>query len=101
MDLSLGTNIIIISIVFAVLSTIAVLLRFLARSKHRLGFSIDDFFIAPGLLFSVGLCINNIVAVTQGGLGSHIHLDPKGNIILDNSLRIFLQVRVPTPCPIQ
>ncbi|KAI0465721.1 hypothetical protein F4859DRAFT_507878 [Xylaria cf. heliscus] len=96
MALSLSTNIIIISIVFAVLPTLSVILRFWARTINKSGFSLDDYFILPGLLFSVGICINNVVAVTHGGLGSHIHLDDKGNIILDTSLTIFLQTEFAT-----
>ncbi|KAI2642062.1 hypothetical protein GGS21DRAFT_501001 [Xylaria nigripes] len=93
---SLGTNIIIISVVFAVLPILAVILRFWARSIKRAGLSLDDYFILPGLLFSLGICINTIIAVTHGGLGSHINQDAAGNIVFDKRLITFLQTEFAT-----
>ncbi|KAI1427097.1 hypothetical protein F5Y12DRAFT_738617 [Xylaria sp. FL1777] len=93
---SLGTNIIIISVVFAVLPTVAVFFRFWARSIKPSGLSLDDYFIIPGLLFSVGICVNTIIAVTRGGLGSHIRLDGEGNIVFDKRLITFLQTEFAT-----
>ncbi|KAI3328677.1 hypothetical protein F4824DRAFT_482649 [Ustulina deusta] len=96
MAVSLGTSIIIISIVFAVLPIIAVAFRFWSRLIQHSGFSWDDYFILPGLLFSVAICANTVVSVTLGGLGSHIRLDAEGNIILDKRLTIFLQTEFAT-----
>ncbi|KAF2969065.1 hypothetical protein GQX73_g4493 [Xylaria multiplex] len=93
---SLATQIIIISIVFTVLPILAVAFRFWSRFIKRSGFSWDDYFILPGLLFSVAICINTIIAVTLGGLGSHIRLDAEGNIVLDQRLIIFLQTEFAT-----
>ncbi|TGJ78459.1 hypothetical protein E0Z10_g10304 [Xylaria hypoxylon] len=91
MSLPLSTTIIIISVVFAILPIIAVASRFWSRSIKNAGTSWDDYFILPGLIFSVALCVTTIVAVTLGGLGSHILLDADGNIVLDKRLTIFLQ----------
>ncbi|KAI0187898.1 hypothetical protein EV127DRAFT_498586 [Xylaria flabelliformis] len=86
MTLSLGTNIIVISVVFAALPILAVISRFWARSITKSGLSLDDYFILPGLLFSVAISVNTIV-------GCHIHLDAEGNIVIDDRLTIFLQVK--------
>ncbi|TRX96511.1 hypothetical protein FHL15_002783 [Xylaria flabelliformis] len=96
MTLSLGTNIIVISVVFAALPILAVLSRFWARSITKSGLSLDDYFILPGLLFSVAISVNTIVAVALGGLGSHIHQDAEGNIIFDDRLTVFLQTEFAT-----
>jgi hypothetical protein len=94
MGLSLSTNIAIVCAVFTALPILAVVLRFWARAVKRNGLSADDYLIIPGLLFSVALSVNNIVAVALGNLGGHIHMDDAGNIVFDHTLTIFLQVRM-------
>lgn len=96
MALSLSTNIVIVCAVFIALPIIAVVLRFWARAVRHNGLSGDDYLILPGLLFSVALSINNIVAVALGNLGGHIHMDDAGNIVFDHTLTIFLQTEFAT-----
>ncbi|RYP60842.1 hypothetical protein DL771_010353 [Monosporascus sp. 5C6A] len=91
MVLSLGTKIIIVSVVFSILPIVAVLLRFRARAIRAAGFLADDYLIVPGLIFSVGLSVTQIVAVVKGNLGGHIHLDEHGAIVFDDTLTAFLQ----------
>ncbi|KAK0609536.1 hypothetical protein B0T17DRAFT_603691 [Bombardia bombarda] len=92
MAVSLATSILILSGVFIALPTLAVSLRFYARFIKNAGISADDYLIVLGLLSSVGLSANNIVAVAQGGLGEHIHLDPEtGFPLFDHTLTVFLQ----------
>ncbi|KAM7206073.1 hypothetical protein V8F20_002855 [Naviculisporaceae sp. PSN 640] len=89
---SLATTITILCSVFIALPVIAVVLRFYARFLKNTSISADDYLIVPGLLFSVGLSANNIVAVVHGGLGEHIHMDPKtGFPLFDQTLSVFLQ----------
>ncbi|KAK3298771.1 uncharacterized protein B0H64DRAFT_386106 [Chaetomium fimeti] len=96
MGLSLSTNIAIVCGVFTALPILAVVLRFWARTVKHSGLSADDYLIIPGLLFSVALSVNNIVAVALGNLGGHIHTDDAGNIVFDNTLTIFLQTEFAT-----
>ncbi|KAK4041921.1 hypothetical protein C8A01DRAFT_34028 [Parachaetomium inaequale] len=96
MAVSLSTNIAIVCAVFTALPIIAVVLRFWARTIKHNGLAADDYLILPGLLFSVGLSVNNIVAVALGNLGGHIHTDDAGNIVFDDTLTIFLQTEFAT-----
>ncbi|OTA99907.1 hypothetical protein M426DRAFT_27043 [Hypoxylon sp. CI-4A] len=86
-----STNIIIISVVFSLLALLAVGLRFRARTLQRAGFGIDDYMILPGLLFSLALSVDNIVAAIMGNLGNHIPLGTDGVPIFDKRMTIFLQ----------
>jgi len=45
-----STEIVIISIVFSVLATVAVVMRFGARFKQKAGIRADDYLILPGLV---------------------------------------------------
>lgn len=96
MGLSVRTNIIILSIVFTILPAIAVALRFWARAIQRAGLSVDDVLIIPGLLFSLGLSINNVIAGVLGNAGGHINMDESGMIVFDDTLTIFLQTEFAT-----
>ncbi|KAI0867199.1 hypothetical protein GGS24DRAFT_411578 [Hypoxylon argillaceum] len=78
MAAGLGTDVIIISVVFSTLAIVAVLLRLRARVLQHAKLGPDDYLIVPGMIFAVGFGANNIAAVVVGHLGSHVPVDANG-----------------------
>ncbi|MCJ1331320.1 hypothetical protein MMC10_008009 [Thelotrema lepadinum] len=66
-----GPAIIAANLTVAILATIGVALRFIARYIHRAGFGADDWLILAALPFGWGMCIATIIAVNFG-LGRHV-----------------------------
>ncbi|KAI0518512.1 hypothetical protein F5B22DRAFT_599502 [Xylaria bambusicola] len=61
MALPLCTNIVIISVTFAVLAIAAVCLRFRARRLQEAKYGIDDYLIVIGLVFAVAMSVSNSI----------------------------------------
>ena len=78
-----GPQIVGVSSFLIAITTIVVLLRFVARKARHLAFEWDDWLSVGGLIFTVLMCVVNIVSVHHG-LGKHlIATDPaKGYIII-------------------
>ena len=67
-----STNIIAVTSVLGCLAILAVVLRFWSRRKLRgPKYGPDDWVIVPALLFTISLCVNNIVGATVGRIGQH------------------------------
>lgn len=62
MALSIGTNVVIISIIFSVLAIALVLVRFYSRKAQRVPFGIDDYLIIPATFLAVGIGISNSIS---------------------------------------
>ncbi|KUI59730.1 hypothetical protein VP1G_06966 [Cytospora mali] len=62
------------SVLFIILPIAAVGLRFYSRSIINARLGIDDWITIPSMLICIGLAVNQIVATTLGGLGTHQQL---------------------------
>lgn len=62
MALSIGTNVVIISILFSLLAITLVLVRFHSRRAQRVALGIDDYLIIPAILLTVGIGIANSIS---------------------------------------
>jgi len=65
-------------IVFPILSILAVIARFRARSLKKQKIAADDWLILPALLFAIGNAVNVLIGATTANLGQHIPLDKAG-----------------------
>ncbi|KAK2035581.1 integral membrane protein [Colletotrichum zoysiae] len=67
-----GNELIAISIVFAVLTTVFLGLRLFAKRFTAGGYGIDDYFLAAAYIIDLGMCAVGIVMVKVGGVGRHV-----------------------------
>ncbi|OCK85738.1 hypothetical protein K432DRAFT_286131 [Lepidopterella palustris CBS 459.81] len=63
---------VVVSAVFAVISSTAVCLRLYAKKKKGLGFQWDDYSIVVALILLLGLITCDIIGVAVGGVGLHL-----------------------------
>ncbi|KAK3945719.1 putative integral membrane protein [Diplogelasinospora grovesii] len=66
-----GDRVIACGIIFAVLCTVFLGLRFLSHYVDRRPFGADDWVMIPAWVLMMGLCANVILSVTVGGVGRH------------------------------
>ncbi|KAI1123324.1 hypothetical protein F5Y10DRAFT_270188 [Nemania abortiva] len=66
-----GDRIIAVSILFAVLCTIFIALRFAALRLERRSPSLEDWILVPAYVLMLGFCANVIISVVIGGEGRH------------------------------
>ncbi|KAL6715742.1 hypothetical protein ACLMJK_006703 [Lecanora helva] len=66
-----GITIIALSAILSFLAILAVILRFIARSFKTKVYFLDDYLIVLGLILTLGVTTNNIVAVSVAGVGEH------------------------------
>ncbi|KAN0066797.1 hypothetical protein V8E54_015086, partial [Elaphomyces granulatus] len=67
-----GDKLVTISIVFIILNSVFVILRFYARSITKAAYGWDDYLIIASFISNVSLCVVSIIAVYRGGVGRHI-----------------------------
>ncbi|KAK1970197.1 integral membrane protein [Colletotrichum sublineola] len=67
-----GSELISISIVFAVLTTVFLALRLFAKRFTAGGYGIDDYLLAAAYVIDLGMCAVGIVMVKVGGVGRHV-----------------------------
>ncbi|KAH9216680.1 hypothetical protein DL95DRAFT_362975 [Leptodontidium sp. 2 PMI_412] len=60
------------AILFIVLNTLFVTLRYYARHITKAGLGWDDFFLSAGYVSNIGLCVTAILIVPLGGVGHYI-----------------------------
>ncbi|KAL8919518.1 MAG: hypothetical protein Q9208_006710 [Pyrenodesmia sp. 3 TL-2023] len=66
-----GPEIVVATVILAVLATLAVILRFACRRLTKLAVSWDDYLIVVGLVFTLALCFCQAYGV-ESGSGQHI-----------------------------
>ncbi|KAL8936949.1 MAG: hypothetical protein Q9216_004664, partial [Gyalolechia sp. 2 TL-2023] len=66
-----GNSLYAVSILFIVLVTICVALRFYARRMGNVAWGLDDTFIIPGTIFCLALCTCALVDLSDRALGYH------------------------------
>ena len=77
-----GPQIISVSIFLIVITSVVIVLRFMARKARRLPYEWDDWLSVGGLIFTILTCVVNIVSVHYG-LGRHlIATNPKTGYII-------------------
>lgn len=64
LDESRGPQIVAISVLFIVMSSVVVVLRFIARKVRKLSWLIDDYFMLPALVGSGGNMISVLYLLT-------------------------------------
>ncbi|KAH7405679.1 hypothetical protein DE146DRAFT_420423 [Phaeosphaeria sp. MPI-PUGE-AT-0046c] len=92
----------ILSIIFPILATIAVGLRFHARRLARQKLGADDWLIVAALIFCYAWCVNIVVDSQLGNLGGHMQFTPQGIPIMGENFALFRQtnyVSVVLACP--
>ncbi|CRG92078.1 hypothetical protein PISL3812_09133 [Talaromyces islandicus] len=67
-----GILLVVLVSVFWALATISVMVRVWSRWIKRQPMMFNDYAIFGALLFTAGIAISNIIAVAQGGIGSHL-----------------------------
>ncbi|KAL8749864.1 MAG: hypothetical protein Q9184_006635 [Pyrenodesmia sp. 2 TL-2023] len=70
-----GTEIVVVTIILAVLPTLAVISRFFCRRLTKIAISWDDYLIVAGLVFTLALCFCQAYGV-EFGSGKHVLATP-------------------------
>ncbi|KAL1988300.1 hypothetical protein VTN96DRAFT_275 [Rasamsonia emersonii] len=76
-------------IIFSILPTIVVALRFFARRVGGTNLGPDDWIMIPALLICIAMGVIQIIAAERGGLGQHQILGPNGELIWTPQLRTY------------
>ncbi|MCJ1437355.1 hypothetical protein MMC27_006742 [Xylographa pallens] len=66
---TLTVSLIVVCVLFPMLATVAVVLRFFTRRKFSISVKADDWIILPALLISITLCVLCIIGAVCGGVG--------------------------------
>ncbi|POS70126.1 integral membrane protein [Diaporthe helianthi] len=76
------------SVLFVIVPIVAVALRFYSRSIIGAPLAIDDWITIPAAAICVGLSVNQLIATTLGGLGTHQDL-VDGQLAHTNQLLVY------------
>ncbi|MCJ1297646.1 hypothetical protein MMC08_000434 [Hypocenomyce scalaris] len=89
--MGLSAEVVVLSIVFPVLSIVAVALRLYSRRLKKLRLQADDYIIIPALALVIGMGIDGIIGANYGDFGQHQKLGPDGSPVDMHAIVVFNQ----------
>ncbi|RWA03413.1 hypothetical protein EKO27_g11690 [Xylaria grammica] len=80
------------AIFFIIISIVAVAVRFYARWISMAKLGPDDWLIIPSLFICIGLSVIQIIATTEGGMGTH-KTTVNGKFVHTTTIRVYSETR--------
>ncbi|KAF7532291.1 hypothetical protein G7054_g8113 [Neopestalotiopsis clavispora] len=89
---SMPTMLLVFSVIFSIIPTVAVAFRFQSRRSTKSKLSWDDWTILFALVACIATAILIIIGVASGGMGQHLKMTADGKPIYDHEYVIFQKV---------